>query len=55
MHGNAFFFINICMKLVETKPLRWVVYDSNGKVVLITSNKSIAVSEFKKLSFDSAA
>ena len=43
------------MRIVETKSLKWAVYDSNGKVVIITSNKSVAVIEFKKLSFDSAA
>ena len=38
------------MKLVELKSLKWAVYDSNGKVVIITSNKSVAVIELKKLS-----
>lgn len=36
--------------LKQLSRMKWVVYDSNGKVVIITSNKSVAVGELKKLS-----
>jgi len=42
------------MRIVELKSLKWAVYDSNGKVIIITSNKSVAVSELKRLSSTSA-
>jgi hypothetical protein len=40
------------MELKQAKSLKWAVYDSNGKVVIITSYKSIAINQFKKLSSD---
>jgi hypothetical protein len=38
------------MRIVELKSLKWAVYDSNGKVIIITSNKSVAVGELKRTS-----
>ena len=40
------------MELIQNKRGKWVVYDSNGKVVVITSFKYIAINQFKKLSSD---
>ena len=38
------------MKLIQNKCGKWVVYDDNGKIVIITIDKSIGINYAKSLS-----
>lgn len=38
------------MKLIQNKCGKWVVYDGNGTIVIITIDKSIAINYTKSLS-----
>lgn len=41
------------MKLIQNKSGQWVVYDGNGKIVIITTDKSTAINYAKKISSES--